>query len=87
MTPEQEKAGLKRLCEAWRKDCQRYEAGLREVRKLAAQSCHSSDFERDNWLELIDKINAVLIDDDRCGVCGDHHESAVPRECEAGDGV
>lgn len=22
-----------------------------------------------------------------CGVCGDHHEDAVPRSCETGDGV
>lgn len=87
MTPEQEIAGLKRLCESWRKDCQRYAEGLREVRKLAMQFYDVSDFESDNWLELIAKINSVLAHEDSCAVCGEDHEGNVPLACETGDGV
>lgn len=87
MTAEEEIAGLKRLCEAWRKDSTRYESGLREVRKLAMQHYDRSDFECDNWIELIGKINSVLAFDDQCDICGDYHDGEVPRECQTGDGV
>jgi hypothetical protein len=86
MTPEQEIAGLKRLCESWRKDCQRYAEGLREVRKQAVQFYDVSDFESDNWLELIGTINSVLAHEDSCQVCGDDHEGNVPLACATGDG-
>lgn len=86
MTPEQEISGLKRLCESWRKDCQRYAEGLREVRKQAVQFYDVSDFESDNWLELIDKINRVLSHDDDCPTCGEDHGGEVPLACETGDG-
>lgn len=87
MMPEQEIAGLKTLLNAWKGDSKRYEEGLREVRKIAMQHYDRSDFESDNWLELIAKINSVLAFDDQCGICGDHHEGEVPRSCETGDGV
>lgn len=87
MTPDQEIAGLKRLCESWRKDCQRYAEGLREVRKLAVQHYDTSDFESYNWLELIGKINSVLAHDDGCAVCGEDHEGNTPLACETGDGA
>ncbi|WP_020469666.1 hypothetical protein [Zavarzinella formosa] len=86
MTPEQEITGLRTLLDAWRADSQRYESGLRDVRKLAMQHYDASDFESDNWLELIAKINAVLAHDNQCGVCGDHHEGDVPFTCANGDG-
>lgn len=87
MTPEQEIAGLKRLCESWRKDCQRYAEGLREVRKQAMQFYDVSDFESDNWLELIGTINRTLAHEDDCEVCGEDHQGNVPLACATGDGV
>ncbi len=87
VTPEQEIAGLKRLCEAWRKDCQRYETGLRDVRKLATQGYDESDHESDRWLELVTAINRVLAHEDSCATCGDHHADEMPLACRTGDGV
>lgn len=87
MTPQEEIAGLKTLLNAWKDDSKRYEEGLREVRKMAMQSYDVSDFESDNWLELIAKVNGILAYDDQCGICGDHHEGEVPRDCQTGDGV
>lgn len=86
MTPEQEIAGLKRLCESWRKDCQRYAEGLREARKLAMQFYDRSDFEGDCWEEVINSINSTLAHDDSCQICGDDHEGSVPLACATGDG-
>lgn len=60
MTPQEEINGLKNLCEGWRRDCQHYAEGLREVRKVAMQYYDASDFETDSWLALIEQINAVL---------------------------
>ncbi|WP_238537789.1 hypothetical protein [Zavarzinella formosa] len=77
---------MKTLLNAWKADCQRYEAGLRDVRKMAMQHYDASDFENDNWLELIAKINSILAHDDQCGVCGDQHEGDVPCTCANGDG-
>lgn len=60
MSPEEEISGLKRLCASWREDCHWYASGLREARKMAMQMYDISDFESDNWLELIEYINSVL---------------------------
>jgi hypothetical protein len=87
MTPEQEIAGLKNICQAWRKDCDRYANGLMAVRKSAMQNYDVSDYESDRWLDLISQINAILAFDNQCDVCGDHHEGETPRACETGDGI
>lgn len=86
MTPEQEIAGLKTILNGWKKDCQHYEQGLRDVRKSAMQSYDVSDHESDAWLGLISQINSVLAHDEQCPTCGDSDcNGGLP--CESGDGV
>ncbi len=88
MTPEEEIKGLKAICQAWRKDCDRYANGLMAVRRSAMQNYDVSDHESDRWLNLIAQINAILaFPAAQCHVCGDYHDGNVPRECETGDGI
>jgi hypothetical protein len=83
MTPEQEIAGLKTICQAWAKECKHYQSALGAVRKLAAPYVGQSGI-----LSAIHEFcDEALKHDMQCGVCGDYHEEILPRECETGDGV
>lgn len=89
MTPQEEIAGLTKLLNAWKIDCQHYEQGLRDVRLLCVKNIDSNSMttKTDKMLmDIIKAINSCLRHDERCWVCGDTNcDGGLP--CQTGDGV
>lgn len=83
MTPEQEIAGLKTICQSWKNDCKHYRAALSAVRSLAEPYVDESGI----LAAIHNFCDEAIKHDMQCVVCGEYHEGNVPRECQTGDGV